>query len=399
MNLSDLVKSKKYKTFMARLYGIGASVVIIGALFKITHIRGADLMLFVGLITESIIFFFSAFEPPYIDPDWSLVHPELAGLYHSDDEIQKMKEQGIIKEKKEEEPSLTGELDKMLKEANIQTDVIASLGQGLHNLNTTLKELNNISEVAVKSTNLVNTIESVNQNAEVLSHSYKQTADVLNQESKLTQEHVANLEGMTQNSSLASKAYGEITHKISEENSIRTELNQNIQNASLSASYLVEKYNETAQILTNAANAIDIGDNGSAFKEKLSEINSKLTSLNAAYELQMKAVQENANVTSTSIQTINELINKLLSSTEVTGQFTQNLSALSKALESQISGSHLQTQKSEEVSNAYNELLTKISIAITNTESYQKEAKNLAEKMADLTRIYGNMLSAMTVKA
>jgi len=226
MNLFDLVKSKKYKVFMARLYGIGASVVIIGALFKITHIRGADVMLFVGLITESIIFFFSAFEPPYIDPDWSLVHPELAGLYHTEEEIEMMKQKGLIKEKKEEEASLTGELDKMLKEANIQTDVIASLGQGLNNLNTTLKELNNISEVAVKSTNLVNTIDHVNQNAQALSQSYKKTAEVLDKESELTQEHVTNLGGMTQNSGLASKAYGEIANKLNEESNIRSALNQ-----------------------------------------------------------------------------------------------------------------------------------------------------------------------------
>ena len=398
MNLFDLVKSKKYKVFMARLYGIGASVVIIGALFKITHIRGADVMLFVGLITESIIFFFSAFEPPYIDPDWSLVHPELAGLYHTEEEIEMMKQKGLIKEKKEEEASLTGELDKMLKEANIQTDVRASLGQGLNNLNTTLKELNNISEVAVKSTNLVNTIDHVNQNAQALSQSYKKTAEVLDKESELTQEHVTNLGGMTQNSGLASKAYGEIANKLNEESNIRSALNQNIHSASQSAANLVEKYNETAQTLKNAADAIDVGENASVFKEKLSEINTKLTSLNAAYELQMKAAHENASVTSTSIQTINELISKLMGSTEATGQFTQNLSALSKALESQINGSNLQTQKTEEVSQAYKELLDRINAAIAHTENYQKEAKNLAEKMADLTRIYGNMLSAMTIK-
>ena len=271
MNLFDLVKSKKYKVFMARLYGIGASVVIIGALFKITHIRGADVMLFVGLITESIIFFFSAFEPPYIDPDWSLVHPELAGLYHTEEEIEMMKQKGLIKEKKEEEASLTGELDKMLKEANIQTDVIASLGQGLNNLNTTLKELNNISEVAVKSTNLVNTIDHVNQNAQALSQSYKKTAEVLDKESELTQEHVTNLGGMTQNSGLASKAYGEIANKLNEESNIRSALNQNIHSASQSAANLVEKYNETAQTLKNAADAIDVGENASVFKEKLSK--------------------------------------------------------------------------------------------------------------------------------
>lgn len=71
MNLNSLVRSKGYKNFMSKLYGLGASVVIVGALFKITHMKGADLMLWVGLMTEAIIFAFSAFEPPHVEPDWS----------------------------------------------------------------------------------------------------------------------------------------------------------------------------------------------------------------------------------------------------------------------------------------------------------------------------------------
>ena len=67
---------------MSKLYGWGAAVVILGALFKINHYQGADIMLIVGLGTESLIFFFSAFEPPHVEPDWSLVYPELAGMYH-----------------------------------------------------------------------------------------------------------------------------------------------------------------------------------------------------------------------------------------------------------------------------------------------------------------------------
>ncbi|MBK7751833.1 MAG: gliding motility protein GldL [Flavobacteriales bacterium] len=59
---------------MAKLYGIGAAVVIVGALFKIQHWPAADLFLILGLSTEAIIFFFSAFEPPHEDPDWSLVY-------------------------------------------------------------------------------------------------------------------------------------------------------------------------------------------------------------------------------------------------------------------------------------------------------------------------------------
>jgi gliding motility-associated protein GldL len=80
MGLNALVRTRQYRNFMAKLYGLGASVVIIGALFKINHYMGADYMLIVGLGTESCIFFFSAFEPPHVDPDWSLVYPQLAGL-------------------------------------------------------------------------------------------------------------------------------------------------------------------------------------------------------------------------------------------------------------------------------------------------------------------------------
>jgi len=70
--------SKAWKNFMAKLYGIGAAVVIIGAMFKIQHWPFASLLLVVGLSTEAVIFFFSAFEPLHEEPDWSLVYPELA---------------------------------------------------------------------------------------------------------------------------------------------------------------------------------------------------------------------------------------------------------------------------------------------------------------------------------
>lgn len=80
--LDKIVKSKAYKNFMTKLYGIGASLVILGALFKITHWPAATLMLSIGMITESIIFFFSAFEEQPVIPDWSLVYPELWGYYH-----------------------------------------------------------------------------------------------------------------------------------------------------------------------------------------------------------------------------------------------------------------------------------------------------------------------------
>src|ERR1700749_3309347 len=70
-----------FDVLMPKVYGIGAAVVIVGALFKIQHWDGASQMLTVGLLTEAVIFFLSAFQPQPHDPDWSLVYPQLADDY------------------------------------------------------------------------------------------------------------------------------------------------------------------------------------------------------------------------------------------------------------------------------------------------------------------------------
>ena len=78
--VDNFVRSKVYKEVSAKLYGIGASVVIVGALFKINHWPGGTIMLIIGMGIEAVIFFVSAFEPLHVTYDWSLVFPELAGM-------------------------------------------------------------------------------------------------------------------------------------------------------------------------------------------------------------------------------------------------------------------------------------------------------------------------------
>src|SRR5512136_2144885 len=77
MNIGELLKTKRIKTFMGFIYSWGASIVLIGALFKLQHWPYSGLFLGIGLITEAIIFFVSAFEPPLEMPEWSRVYPEL----------------------------------------------------------------------------------------------------------------------------------------------------------------------------------------------------------------------------------------------------------------------------------------------------------------------------------
>src|SRR5512133_820460 len=91
MNITEIVQSSSWKNFMAKIYGFGASVVIVGYLFKIQHWPFAEVMITLVLSTEAVIFFFSAFEPLHEELDWTLVYPELAGMSEQD-EMDEMKQ-------------------------------------------------------------------------------------------------------------------------------------------------------------------------------------------------------------------------------------------------------------------------------------------------------------------
>nr|WP_225990312.1 gliding motility protein GldL [Flavobacterium sp. SaA2.13] len=120
------------KKVMNFAYGMGAAVVIIGALFKLMHWPGASAMLIAGLGTEAFIFGLSAFDPVDKELDWSLVYPELAG--------------GDAKKKdaKKESPAdaqglLSQKLDNLLKEAKIDGELMASLGASIKNFESAAK--------------------------------------------------------------------------------------------------------------------------------------------------------------------------------------------------------------------------------------------------------------------
>jgi gliding motility-associated protein GldL len=129
--------SKKVMNFA---YGMGAAVVIIGALFKITHFEigplTGTLMLSIGLVTEALIFALSAFEPVEKDLDWTIVYPELAdGKARNERKIAKVETpvetQGLLSQK----------LDTMLKEAKIDGELMSSLGNSIKNFESAAKSI------------------------------------------------------------------------------------------------------------------------------------------------------------------------------------------------------------------------------------------------------------------
>jgi gliding motility-associated protein GldL len=124
------ILSKKTMNFA---YGMGAAVVIVGALFKIIHFEigflTGNVMLTIGLITEAIIFALSAFEPVDQELDWSLVYPELAGGNAKSKTAIKEDAQGLLSQK----------LDTMLKEAKVDGELMSSLGNSIRNFESAAK--------------------------------------------------------------------------------------------------------------------------------------------------------------------------------------------------------------------------------------------------------------------
>lgn len=144
--MSKLLESRGYKVFMARVYGWGATVVLVGALFKLTHWPGANVMLTVGLLTEAIIFFFSAFEPPHVEPDWSLIFPEFTMMYHGvEGQGSTNFGGGAAQAKKSDSSAEMQKLDEMFEKAHVNQQTLDRLGEGINKLAQNASQMAEIS--------------------------------------------------------------------------------------------------------------------------------------------------------------------------------------------------------------------------------------------------------------
>jgi gliding motility-associated protein GldL len=167
--MANFFESKSGKKIMSMAYGLGAAVVIVGALFKIMHWKGADIMLIIGMGTEAVIFCVSAFEPIHQDVDWSLVYPELAGMDADEN-----------KSKKEVKGTVTQQLDKMLEEAKVGPELITSLGSGLKSLSENVKGMSDVSNAAVATNEFATSAQKASKNLENVSSSSVLAVDAMN---------------------------------------------------------------------------------------------------------------------------------------------------------------------------------------------------------------------------
>jgi chromosome segregation ATPase len=290
MKFSELVRSTKYKKAMGFVYGWGAAIVLVGALFKIEHLPGASLMLMIGLLTEAFIFFLSAFEPPHEEYDWSVVYPELAGIDSSID-VDGDKSAAISSKK-----SALERFDAMIESAEITPELFEKLGHGLQNMSQTAEKLSDVSGATVATNNYVANFEKASEKVNEFADAYGQSAVKLNQSAdKLADTYGSSADVVGQSGNELAEAYRKLTQSMNEE------------------------FDKTA-------------GNTNTYGDQLESMTKNLTALNAAYELQLQGTNEHLEKTKDLYGGLNEVMSDLHNTVEDTKRFREEVSKLGNNL-------------------------------------------------------------------
>lgn len=280
MSLAELVQSSGWKNFIAKLYGLGASLVIIGALFKIQHWPLAGTMLTIGLLTEAVIFFFSAFEPLHEEIDWSLVYPELAGI--PDDDAPAV--QGHAGKQHAFAGGGGGgggygggagavalaKFDEMLEKAEISPDLFQKLGVGMKKLSDSTANMSAMGDVSAASSKYMDTINVANDSLGKLADSYQQTTKVINDTGS------------------------------------------------------------TYKNMADSLSVIEVG--GKSYQQQLEVLNKNLSALNTVYELQKKGADEHIKESETLYRGIQGLVKDLTESADDTKKYREQITKLNDSL-------------------------------------------------------------------
>lgn len=344
VKIEDALDSRFFRRFMSVAYGLGASIVIIGALFKITHIQGANQALFIGMVTEAIIFALSALQKPHVEPDWSKVHPQFKEDYHG------VKFDGELPQQTNYGGGQTGVLDKMLKDAKVDQGLIERLGTGLKNLTETTQKLNDVSSISVANQEFVGNVKSASQSAATLSKSYTQTAEVLSQGQSASIEFSNKLKEVSGAASGLKDSYSAASQAIITDVDATKKLSESINSATQSAGKLSDSYLKSSENIAKNIDELQKSINKNlSYNAQLTKLSENLASLNAMYEIQLKNSEQQSAATAKLQETLNKFLVNLENST-------------------------------------------------SKTDQYQKEMDMLTRRMSTLNNIYGNMLSAMNVK-
>lgn len=255
-----------FTVIMPKIYGIGAAVVIVGAMFKILHLPGAGLMLGIGLSTEAVIFFFSAFEPPKRDVEWEKVYPELSDDYDgpaASSRVAASRATGV-----------SAQMDKMLSEAKVGPNLIKSLGDGMRNLADSTRKMSNLGDAAVVTNEYALNVKKASGSLVEMNKSYATTME--------------GMKGMA-NASMDTKEYHTQVQNVTKSlGALNAVYEMELKDASSHTKALNKFYSNVSGALESMAEA---GKETSAFQTELNKLTGNIASLNRVYGNMLTAMK------------------------------------------------------------------------------------------------------------
>lgn len=283
MNIGELFKSKRWKVFMGYVYGWGAAVVMVGALFKLEHWQYSTELLTVGLMTEAFIFFLSAFEPPVEIPDWGKVYPELREDYELADfeELQPKK----------------GGLEKFLGSSELTPELLDKVGQGLNELSNTAKGISDISSATLATDMYVKNLGSA-------SDSMNSFAEINNRANDSINKSVDSLVD----------SYSSAANQLSS-----------------TGKRLSETYDRSAEVISTELE--NIGSSSKQYAGNIQKLNQNLDSLNSNFTNQLQDTQEQFKASRKFNEDLTSMNDILTSSVDELKKYKENAEMLNKNLE------------------------------------------------------------------
>lgn len=444
------------KKIMGYAYGIGASIVIIGALFKILHLEGAALMLTLGMGTEALLFFLGSFEPPHQEAtrwDWSKIYPDL---------VPEKSPAELLKERKANKKGKTLSNDDSAPQRQPVTQIkaahqaiatpspMSALDEGemeqwnknIKNILSSVDGLSKLSETGKISEDYIKKISNAGEAVEQLSKAQEASAHAITESTgQLTENYKNSSEKFGNTISTAAEKFGTTmattaevvkkdiegaSHKASETLKGSTEhLVENYKTSSenfdLTLSAAAKNFGSTietsAEVVKNEmekasqeASGILKGSTQSMADSYAETANKFGKTFDEAYTESASAINNASATLNESYLQVTEALNKKIKAVEgatsetekALGSVGKNLSAINTVYELQLTAlneelkikeAHATLQ--ENVNDQLSLIQKAVSEAVVANSAYKENSEKLTNTIAELNNVYGNMLSSL----
>lgn len=262
-----MAEKRKFKFGVNTLISWGASVVIVGLMFKILHFQGGEWMIAIGLSVEALLFFILGFQSEAKEPDWTRVYPELAEDYKGD--LPKASTQGAVN------VGTTAALDKMLQDARISPDLIGTLGEGLRTFGDKVSAISNVSDASLATGQFTEKIKSATGQFDKLNVAFEKASTDLAE---------------IGNSSTGAKTYKQEVDKLANNlQQLNAVYELELKESSTKLHTITQHYGNIEQVLKELNESTT---ETKQFKEQVSHLNKNLASLNAIYGNMLAAMNQ-----------------------------------------------------------------------------------------------------------